>query len=185
MGKVVKKGDSKPFRRILRALDDQKKLTQWWESLEDKRGERATLRRCETPSDVLVQDAFHELCGLLPAIAKDDLLGLAAVAGLLAHVKENVESEFPRLLGRDQGGGRPVISKLRFQQILASEDIDELFSRLRRALQVVDKKANIVSLADGVLHWSREQMSIYDPIPSHRFKFVWSKNYFSEISQSK
>lgn len=166
---------------------EQQALLSWWQDLaENNRGERAKLRRCEKPEDILLQPSFYELQQLFPKTAT---LPLAAVAGLLAHIKTPTELGFPKQLGQQkEQSGKAVFSELRFQQLLASHDIDELYDNLRRAIMQLNRTANIFSLADGVLHWAKEQhdKNQFDEHPERRFQFTWAKAYFSAVlEQSK
>lgn len=160
---------------------EQQAIREWWQNLDDNRGGRAKLRRCEKPEDILLQSSFYELQQRCP---KTPTLALAAVAGLLAHVKTNSEYSFPKQLGQQkEHSGKAVFSELRFQQLLASRDIDELYENLRRAVMQLNRTANILSLADGVLHWAQEQYdkNQFDERPERRFQFAWAKAYFSEV----
>jgi len=183
---------AKNFYAILRNKSARQALIKWWLDLEEiklpngktksNRGERAKLRRCEKPEDILLQSYFYDLQQKLPYIS--DTLALASVAGLLAHVKTNSEYSFPKQLGQQkEHSGKAVFSELRFQQLLASHDIDELYENLRRAVMQLNRTANVLSLADGVLHWSQEQRdkNQFDERPEQRFKFAWAKAYFSEV----
>lgn len=162
--------------------DDHKALTEWWHWLDGNRGERAHLRRCETPGRILPQSAFHRLCWKLPWWEKQDLMGLAVVGGLLSHVTEHAAPSFPVQMGQcKEGGDKPKLSELRFQQLLSSENHDELFERTRRAIHLLGRSANILSLADGIFHWSKEQRDRYSEQPSKRFHYAWSKAYFNEL----
>jgi len=166
---------------VLWREQEQQAIKEWWQNLDDNRGGRAKLRRCEKPEDILILSDFYELQQRFP---KMPALALAAVAGLLAHVKTNSEYSFPKQLGQQkEHSGKAVFSELRFQQLLASHDIDELYENLRRAVMQLNRTANVLSLADGVLHWSQEQRdkNQFDERPEQRFKFAWAKAYFSEV----
>jgi CRISPR system Cascade subunit CasB len=176
---------------VLRNKSTRQALINWWQDLEEiklpngktksNRGERAKLRRCEKPEDILLQSSFYELQQQFP---KTPVLALAAVAGLLAHIKKPSEFSFPKQLGQQkEQSGKAVFSELRFQQLLASRDIDELYENLRRAIIQLNRTANILSLADGVLHWEQEQRNKnqFDERPEQRFQFTWAKAYFSEV----
>lgn len=159
---------------------DHKILTEWWQSLQEDRGERARLRRCASPEDVLLQPAFHRLYQRFPYF---DVQALAAVAGLVAHVKKLNNFSFPGQLGRaKEGSDKPVLSELRFQQLLSSGDLDEFYEGLRRAIMLLDREGNILSIADAILHWSKEQQdkNQYTERPDRRFQFSWAKAYFGE-----
>ncbi len=156
-------------------------LLKWWESLKDNRGERAELRRAENPMEILPAKAFHRLCRILPVWEKRDLLALATVAGMLAHVKTAGHGPFPRQLGtpKEQGGDKALFSELRFQQLLSSKDHDEFYQRLRRAVQLAGGSADICQLADGILHWAKDRQDASAEKPSQRFRYTWAKDYFT------
>lgn len=161
---------------------DQDNLQAWWEWLKENKGERARLRRCETPAMVLGQSAFHRLCRKLPWWERRDLMSLAAVAGLLAHIDGSIPVSFAAQMGKArEGSENPRLSELRFQQILASEHHEELFNRLRRAIHLLDRSANILSVADGVFHWAADQKDGFSEQPSKRFHYAWARDYFGEV----
>lgn len=163
------------------------KLREWWNSLKDNRGERAELRRAETPLEILPTKAFHRLCWILPKWEKRDLLALAIVAGVLAHVKTAGHGSFPRQLGtpKEQGGDKAIFSELRFQQLLSSKDHDEFYQRLRRAVQLAGGTADICLLADGILHWAKDRQDASAEKPSQRFRSAWAKDYFAPTLNHK
>lgn len=144
------------------------------------RGERAELRRCETPEEVLPAKAFHRLCRILPDWEQRDVLALAVVAGVLSHVKTAGHGAFPRQLGlpKETGGDKPLFSELRFQQLLASDGHAEFFQRLRRAVQQAGGTADVCLLADGILHWAADRTERFTEQPSQRFRYTWAKDYF-------
>ena len=190
--------DSRDEKIILTFLERKaflSALLNWWGQLKEikfpdgtkvksNRGERAKLRRCEKPEDVLLQPYFFELQQQLP----DNLspLAIAAIAGLLAHVENQPDGDFmsfPKQLGQgNEHSGKPVFSELRFQQLLASRDIEELYDNLRRAIMQLNRTANVISLADGVLQWFKEQYekNQFDERPEQRFQFTWAKAYYSK-----
>jgi len=185
------KKPEKTHYSILWREQEQQALLIWWQALEEiklpngkiksNRGERAKLRRCEKPEDILLQSSFYELQQQFP---KTPTLALAAVAGLLANIKKPSEFNFPKQLGQQkEQSGKAVFSELRFQQLLASRDIDELYENLRRAIMQLKGTAHILSLADGVLHWAQEQhdKNKFDERPERRFQFTWAKAYFCEV----
>ncbi len=172
----------KVYYSILWREPEQRAIREWWDKLNVNLGERAKLRRCEKPEDILLQPYFYELQQKLPNIT--DALALASVAGLIAHVKTDSDYSFPKQLGQQkEHSGKAVFSELRFQQLLASHDLDELYENLRRAIMQLNRSANILSLADGILQWSTEQRdkNQLSERPEQRFKFAWAKAYFSEV----
>jgi len=173
------------FYHILRSEDDIKKLTAWWYSLDDNRGERAILRRAETAEDVLLTPAFTSFLKIMPDSWCDQqrLFDSAMVAGLLVRVKENnTEMPFARALASPKkGGSKAAMSELRFQQLQKSHDPDEFFRRVSRAIDLLNGTVNIPSLADGILHWLQEYRHCIDKIPSKRLAVCWAIDYYTHL----
>ncbi len=179
--------EQKPF--LSKFMKDEKTrnaILQWWRGLETNRGGRAQLRRCRAPSQVFLHSAFYELNHALPQWPKGQGMSLAAIAGLIANVDARVRGLcFPQQLGtpKDQGGSPPM-SENRFKQLIKSRDWPEFYIRMRRAILMLKRNANIISLADyirlfGVEHYTK------DPIePSKRFQFRMAEEYFKTTLQN-
>ena len=97
-------------------------LRAWWSGLDDDRAARAELRRAHNITAVSLTPAYQRAYRRLQS-AGWDVEGtsplndrLAAVIGLLAHVKSDGEKSPPEAMSKDSGGGdRPPVSPLRFQ----------------------------------------------------------------------
>lgn len=145
---IIIKGDS--------AIGDG--LRRWWGGLKDHRGDRAMLRRCATLDDVVLCPAYqgfyrYMLARGWPADAADwQNDKLAAIAGLLAWVKSDSDTNLPYQMS-ELVGERPVVSGLRFRALLKIESTDDLYKGLRRALPLVDHKTNVIQLANDVFRW--------------------------------
>ncbi len=121
---------------------------------------RAQLRRATTPSEVLSIEATHELhhrlvkVGAKPPSAGDDdgALRLALVAAVIAGLDGTARSSLPRRFG-EKDGDNPRLSHLRFQRILRAGDDWTLATRLRRALPLVSRTANVGRLGADLLDW--------------------------------
>lgn len=170
---------------------DRDAIRGWWRSLEEARKDRARLRRCDSPMQVMILSGFHRLLNSMDAWPQYQVPALAAVAGLLSHVQEDVthSKDTPLPFGRQLGlpkdeEGNPSVSELRFYQIQKSRDLDELYRRLRRAVWLLGRRANILSLADCVLQWDRENRGVYDKQPSRRVQFRLAQDYFSAVLAS-
>lgn len=135
-------------------------LRAWWSGLDDDRAARAELRRAHDITAVSLTPAYQRAYRRLQS-AGWDVAGpsplndrLAAVIGLLAHVKTDGEKSPPEAMSKDSGGAdRPPVSPLRFQRLLEAPDLDALFSGLRRALPLVNHQISITALANDVLFW--------------------------------
>lgn len=155
--------------------------------------ERAVLRRARSPDDALLTEGFRGLWfGLPDGLRRNsDMAAWASVAALLAEVRENQPGlELAAAMAREArpGDGKPRVGELRFHQLQHCEDLYELHRRLRRLLGLLRNdrgqvQANVLSLADNVLHWHREQRWGPDLIPDRRLPVRWATAYFAELAR--
>lgn len=135
-------------------LGDQ--LLEWWSELEDRRADRAQLRRADSTAEVIMTPAFQHLCRRIGGRewSETQREHFAAVVGLLAHVRADHDEEPAKSMSRHaEGSDRPVVSALRFRRLLESPDLETLFSGLRRALPLVDGRIHLLQLATDVMHF--------------------------------
>ena len=129
-------------------------LLAWWRGLEQNRGDRAELRRCADLLQVMQSEAFHGARQRLIAAGLSESESrsprLAAIVALASHVKSSSDESLPAAFS---SGDKPPVSPLRFRQILEAADDDELFTRLRRVLPLIDGRVNLPSLAANVWYW--------------------------------
>jgi CRISPR system Cascade subunit CasB len=136
-------------------------LTQWWISLEQDTGGRARLRRCRCPEEVMLEPAFHRLLNRLrPLIEQQDrsdteiardTVRLAAVAGLLSHVKNPHNRSMADSMA-EKRGQRVLVSPLRFRRLL-KVPFEGLYEAMIRMLRLLDKQASLFDLANSVFYW--------------------------------
>jgi len=129
-------------------------LRDWWQSLENNKGERAVLKRAESLTEVVFNPAYHRLLGTLRnagyVVSELRYPKLAAISGLASRLKEDI----PGSLGSQMGtGDKPTVSELRIRRVLASDDLEELFMLLRRALGMLGGNASLSALAATIWHW--------------------------------
>lgn len=129
-------------------------LLDWWRGLAGDAGGRAALRRAPDVTAVVLLPAFQRLHRRLSAAGwpgqgwQDDRLAVAA--GLLAHVREQTTLNLPQAMSE---GDKPPLSELRFKRLLDAPDVDTLFTGLRRALPLLQQRADICTLATDVVNW--------------------------------
>jgi len=132
-------------------------LLDWWHGLADDTGGRAALRRAPDITAVVLLPAFQRLHRRLLAAGWPDQTWrndrLAAAAGLLAHVREPSALNLPRSMSE---GEKPPLSELRFKRLLEAPDVDTLFPGLRRALPLLQHRADVCALATDVVNWGDE-----------------------------
>lgn len=128
-------------------------LSRWWEGLELDKGARAELRRAHDLTAVILTAAYQRfyrqmLAAGWPEYVEPDRL--AAIAGLLAHVKVLDSRKLPVILSE---GERPPFSELRFRRLLEAPTLDDVYIGLRRALPIIGYQANIHQLANDLVFW--------------------------------
>ena len=172
---------------------EQTAFTLWWRQMNPKPGEkrpahtgrRAELRRALIPADVLASEGFSALAAQIDErYIKSDrlLLALAAAAGIASHVKEDERSKtFAAQLGSPKEGSAdtPVFSPLRFARLQQAHDLDTFYRSMIRAVRQLGGKANVLSIADGVLQWAREELNQqYQSNSRNRLRVRWGLDYF-------
>jgi CRISPR system Cascade subunit CasB len=145
-------------------------LRGWWENLESDRGERAALRRAGTLTEVMLSPAFHRLLHLLRRggfqIAEQRYPKLAIIAGLAARLRITEEAALGVQCGspRKAAAKKPDVSELRMRRLLACDDLEELYTLLRRVLALLDNQANLTDLAAVVWNWRKlDEKHPFDP----------------------
>ena len=134
-------------------------LRTWWQGLEHDKGERAALRRAGTLTEVMLSPAFHRLLRELRkagyGVAEARYPKLAAIAGLAARIKAETSGSLANRMGSPKpGGNAPAVAELRMRNVLACDDLETLYTLLRRALSLLDNLVNLADLAAVVWHWS-------------------------------
>ncbi|MDP0562630.1 MAG: type I-E CRISPR-associated protein Cse2/CasB [Candidatus Endonucleobacter sp. (ex Gigantidas childressi)] len=167
------------------------RLLAWWHWLDDNRGDRAELRRAESPEDILLTPAFSHFLQQMPEDWDDSkkiqIQDAAMVAAVLARVKtaeSNKKTTFATALAKPkEKRGKAAMSELRFQQLQKSRTPDDFFRRVCRAVALLNGKANIACLADDVLHWLQEHR--YGPASKaqDRLAVRWASDYYAAFKE--
>ncbi len=175
---------SKPLMtKTMKNKQIRKAILGWRNELEDNRGERARLRRCREPKQVLLHSTFYRLKVSLPDWPSKQILALAAVAGLIANAKFDESNKplpsFPQQLGSPKSDGGPIVmSEARFYQLIKSRDWEEFYRRMRRAILMLKASANILSIADFTLQFGYELGGNIPTEPSRGFQYRLAEDYF-------
>lgn len=137
-----------------------KPLRTWWGELVDDRPGRAILRRCATLDAVALSVPYQRFYRRMLAYgwplnaSYAQLDKLAAIAGLLAHVETDATERLPATMSPQNAD--PLVSELRFRDLLKIETVDDLFVSLRRALPLTKHQANVGKLAHDIFWWGDE-----------------------------
>lgn len=176
-----------PDRTQYRFLNElaRENLRSWWASLEKNRGDRARLRRAETPDDVLLMEPFFRFLQQMPEewANPQRVLSSTMVAAAFAHVRtiDGNESFATQLAQPKQGFAKARMSELRFQQLQKSRDPEEFFRRLLRAIHLIENRVNILSLAESILHWMDEHRHGVNREPHKRIAVQWATDYYTAL----
>lgn len=133
---------------------------EWWHELNPQNGLRsghyraalAHLRRAGTPLEAIQEAATLSLIQRLPHYRNKDRI--AALAGILAWVRENDDRRVARVVGRDSlDNEKAVMSEVRFRRLLQVVEDEELMEAMRRLVRLSDRKVNVCDLSNSVLYW--------------------------------
>jgi CRISPR system Cascade subunit CasB len=161
-------------------------VKKWWKEMQpaseeegqpNRRGELAELRRCKSLEELLLVPRFQVLRRELRKAgfpAEQKYPAMAAIAGVLSHVKQITELTFPAWLAQPKGiGGEPRLGELRFRRLMSCKTLDELFPALIRVLPLADNTAPIASLAHDLYYWN------------DRTRQKWTFAYYDALLESK
>lgn len=173
--------------------EDRGNITEWWVEItgQGNRGFRAELRRAEKPEDVLLSRGFRLLYSRMAGTywtREENILALAAVGGLLAHIKTNdTTSSFAGACGSaHKVGGKVAVSELRFSQLQKSRTLDELYTRMRRTILLLKGEANVLSVADSVFHWYADMVTNkIRENARNRILVRWGLDYFHAAERTE
>lgn len=166
----------------------RERLHNWWQALQEeprRRGERAILKRAQTPDEILLSSAFAGFLQQMPQSWREPrwLSDLAMVAGLLARVRHSDKAFATALGSPKKDSGKAAMSELRFQQLQKSRDADEFFRRMIRAIALLDHKVEPISVAESTLLWLKERRFGVDREPSKRLAVRWATDYYTAFKE--
>lgn len=127
----------------------------WWKAVQANPRQRAELTRAHQLNEIYLTAAFAQLRRTLDNWSERDAAGLALMAGVLARVRDDSgpDSLGKALAGKGKSGARARLSGLRFRRLLQADDPEEAYQHLRRAVAMLDRKANVRDLARACLDW--------------------------------
>lgn len=145
-------------------------LRNWWQELDNKKGEKAALKRADSLTEVVFCPAYHRLIRTLRnagySVPESRYTKLAAIGGLAARIKEDLPGAFGAQMGALKPGDKPILSELRVRRVLACDDLEELYMLLRRALGILGGNASLSGLAATIWQW--ESLAEKRPYDSRR-----------------
>jgi CRISPR system Cascade subunit CasB len=138
----------------------------WWNALNPRttedggriKGDRAALARLRRSNleAAAVEPATIVLFESLKKKSIEDLGRVAALAGVLACVRENTKGPVARAIGPNAEGDA-LVSPLRMRRLLAAKGDDAILTAFRRLVAQMDGKASVGDLARNILLWDQEE----------------------------
>lgn len=147
-------------------------LLSWWRNLDNTRGDRAMLRRCQSYDEVAFSPAYHRLrMDLRSNGFSFNNERLAVVAGVISHVREDQrDNTFAGLMATPKKkGDTPRVSEIRFKKLLSVDELVGLYPSMIRLVKMTDGAAPIPDLANGLYWWNE------------RTKKEWAFAYYDKI----
>ncbi len=173
-----------PYRAIYNNLyseNSRQAILIWWKELEARKGERSELRRADSPIAAAMCKATYRLQNVLPYWNHEPEI-LAIVAGILSTVTSSLSTieSFPMQMA-SKNGEKPCVSESRFQKIIKSHDLPELYLQTRRAVKLIEGPINILSLADGIISFSEIILGKEIPSSKKSVTYQWANDYYSKL----
>jgi CRISPR system Cascade subunit CasB len=128
----------------------------WWRETKDDRAATAALRRCHSPLEALLVPATLRLLRRFPDSDPRRHERLAAIAAVLAHVRDDEpEMRIARAVGRSgiSAAESAKLSEGRFRRLMRVETAEELMRELTRLVRFMGGRANVTDLAASILYW--------------------------------
>lgn len=130
-------------------------LLEWWNQLQDNRGDRAALRRAASIDQIIFNPAFHRLWRGLKGTTWQRAERVAVIAALAARVRTHrPEKSFATQLGTPaKGREKAPLSGLRFRRLLQASGSAALLKGCSRAIAMCDNNVNLLNLAESAYWW--------------------------------
>lgn len=167
-------------------------LTDFWKGLENNKGTRAELRRCQNVSEVVITPVCSRMCHRVEKLMPTSILWesrFAAVLGLISHLDKNDMKTVLAEKDNDKyieifiepmthlSGERPVLSELRFRRLL-QRDQNDIYPAMLRVLRLLGGRTNLFGLAESIFYWK-------DKIRGDEICKRWAFAYFPNVPEKK
>jgi CRISPR type I-E-associated protein CasB/Cse2 len=111
-----------------------------------------------------------ELVVRLDSRHPDSQVRIARLASLLAHIRADNRQQRVAAALRGNDPDRPLMSAIRFRRLLLSESGEELFTGLRRAISMLDHRADVRDIAHTWLYWDHPELG-------EKVRIKWALTY--------
>ncbi len=148
--------EKKNYLKFSKGSEEEQILRKWWSDLDRSRGDRAMLRRCRTPAEVVMVPAYHRLRLPLKGNWYVNDQQLAIVAGVVSHLDSDDSSGTcaEQMARSKEKGGPSKVSGLRFRRLLKTNTPDEEYMALVRTVHLMGRVSNLRDLAGSAYQWN-------------------------------
>ncbi len=131
-------------------------IIEWWGQIhsDSAKGELAELKRCKTLTEICLTASYQRL--RRKATIKDDNR-LSIVAGVLAQISEPSDQSIGEQMASKKNSEQSVVSEFRFKRLLQAKESEDFFRLMRRAIKLMDGKANLHSVIDFTCWWDQDK----------------------------
>jgi CRISPR system Cascade subunit CasB len=155
----------------------------WWDAMipdparnrPGDRGALARLRRCSSVAEAMQQPETIDLFRHCRANHEKDLVGVALVAAVLAHVRQNRPgAPVARQVGPDNPD-KPEgaqLKPLRFRRLLEASEPDDCLAAFRRLVVLAGGEVNLRDLTRALFDWPH-------PVQAEETKRRWIFAYWN------
>lgn len=148
-------------------------LRLWWKELDERRGDRAELRRCHSYTNIVFVPAYHSLLWRMNPEWILNKERFAMIAGVTSYVRKDLpDTRFASQLASGEKGN-PLLSPLRFRRILSIIDNDELYEAMIRTVKHLKGNVNLCDMAQSIYWWNDST------------KKQWAYEYYSKTTIQK
>ncbi|MEX2445561.1 MAG: type I-E CRISPR-associated protein Cse2/CasB [Alkalispirochaeta sp.] len=164
------------------------RLLAWHASLDQRRGDRAQLRRAATLAAVLTTSAFYRFVNEVTGGEyvggegqRDGLIALSAVAGTLATAELSPAGEAIETAIASRGERGMVVKEARFRRLIESSSAEMAYVQLRRTISLLSGHTLGPTAAGEIERWIRALQSPRidrNKRPTDSIPVKWAISYY-------
>jgi len=162
----------------------QIKFVEWWKSLKEDPGARARLRRCASPEEAALLSETYQVMRIIPWCSGECA---ATIAGIVSHIEEGENEKISlavKLAKPKKKNDRVPFSESRFRHLLSCKTWNEFYTDLRRAVQILGRTVNPLSVIDVIIAWDNELKRKQSEAIRKSIKFELSRQYYTQLMES-
>ncbi len=152
-------------------------LVGWRNALEKHPSELAVLRASKSLDENFSLEMTKKLAEC-EGLANLEEHTCGALAGLLANIDTNdPDTHFICSVGgTSRRGRRPALSEVHFERLCSEAPLEQIYTRFRRAILVLGRRASITSVAECLISWQKSSEEDTYSLPGEILD-SWKRKY--------